>query len=380
MIYPINHLPDKIPIGIQTEQGVEVIGFDLKPWLDVFPDMAFAVWHTRPGETEAYPVNDHMMVGTVLYWHPDGYDTAIAGEGKVEIAGVGENRRKLSGFAPTAIQATSLGATKEPGESVSPWYEAILQAAQDVKANVDAGSGGLYLVNTKDSRADRTQEEIRAAVAAGKTCLLVVHGKVYMYQQESKHPLGEVAPMFVSPLEYGGNKGVYRYRCAYVLADGYVATLFSDLSVPNPTKLTIGGVEYDGSKAVSVDIPEVYVVTISNVGSGVWVADRTYAEIGKAYGEGKACFVRTSAGETFPMTEAGNNKYSFEICVFNSYLFKYVRNSVEIKSDNTVVRGTSDVFAYPMAPLGSTKTSYLRFNGSKWEPATIDQLKSDLGL
>lgn len=286
MIYPIHHLPDKIQVGIQTEQAVEVVGFDLKPWLDAFPDMSFAVWATRPGETEAYPVNDHMMVGTVLYWHPDGYDTAIAGEGKVEIAGVGENRRKLSGFAATAIQATSLGATKEPGESVSPWYEAVLQAAQDVKADVNVGTGGLYLVNTKDGRADRTQEEIRAAVAAGKTCLLVVRGKVYEYQHESKHPLGEVAPMFVSALEYAGNKGVYRHNCAYVLADGYVATLFSLLAVPNPQSLTIGGVVYDGSKAVAV-MP---------------------------------------------------------------------------------------------APTDETAAAYLRWNGTGYAPATIDQLKSDLGL
>lgn len=260
MIYPINHLPDKIPIGIQTEQGVDVIGFDLKPWLDALPDMAFTVWHTRPGEKEAYPVNDHMMVGTVLYWHPDGYDTAIAGDGKVEIAGIGENRRKLSGFAHTAIQATSLVATKGPGESVAPWYEAVLQAAQDVKANVDAGSGGLYLVNTKDSMADRTQEEIREAVAAGKTCLLTDDlGMVYTYYEATTFPSDPSETQCPTFIRYERTTdGIAQYE-ARVLSTGEVSVgWFNGIcQTPNPFYLFFDGLgmSYNGSKQVRVKIP-----------------------------------------------------------------------------------------------------------------------------
>lgn len=292
MIYNINDLPVVIPIGIQTEQGVDVIGFDLKPWLDALPDMAFTVWHTRPGEKEAYPVNDHMMVGTVLYWHPDGYDTAIAGDGKVEIAGIGENRRKLSGFAHTAIQATSLGATKEPGESVAPWYEAVLQAAQDIKVDVDVGESGLFLVRAVGPEeyaptTDRTIDEIRAAVAEGKTVFAIdKEGVVYSYAGDyGEYANDEPCPKFFSHVKY--SYGTLQYRGAEIRADNRLNRIGNaGMKTPAPYALNIAGKTYDGSKAVSV-LP---------------------------------------------------------------------------------------------APSDASSTAYLRWNGTEYVPATIDQLKSDLGL
>lgn len=292
MIYPISHLPDKIPIGIQTEQGVDVIGFDLKPWLDALPDMAFTVWHTRPGEKEAYPVNDQMMVGTVLYWHPDGYDTAIAGDGKVEIAGIGENRRKLSGFAHTAIQATSLVATKEPGENIPPWYEAVLQAVQDIKADVDVGESGLFLVRAVGPEeyaptTDRTIDEIRAAVAEGKTVFAIdKEGIVYAYAGDyGESANDEPCPKFFGYVNY--SYGKLQYRGAEIRADNRLNRIGNaGMKTPAPYALNIAGKTYDGSKAVSV-LP---------------------------------------------------------------------------------------------APSDASSTAYLRWNGTEYAPATIDQLKADLGL
>lgn len=318
MIYPINHLPDRIPVGVQTENGVEVIGFDIKPWADVFPDMHFSVWHTRPGENEAYPVSDHMIVGTVLYWHPDGYDTAVAGEGKVEIAGIGENLRKLSGFVPTSIPATSLATTKMPGESVAPWYEAILNAAHEVKNAVDVGSGALYLVTPVSKGgtwcADRTQDEIRAAVAARKTCLLVsTKGEVYTYWGEKDYFLpsaGETdCPTFVRYEDVPGT-GIVMNE-AQVFSTGRISYSNSGASrTPNPRTLTLTGAAsatYDGSKEVTVKIPDIpedvkklFVVTVTGL-----LSDRSQEEIRAAVNAGKLCIlvyddetVYTYAGET----------------------------------------------------------------------------------
>lgn len=266
MIYPIHHLPDKIPVGVQTEQDVEDIGFDLKHWLAVFPDMVFTVWATRPGEQDAYPVNEQMLIGSVLYWHPDGYDTAIAGEGKVEIVGVGENRRKLSGFVPTAIHATSMGTTKEPGENTVPWYEKIINAAMEIAADVDVGAGGLFLVTTSRNGSqhipmvDRTQTEIREAVASGKTCMVVdADGRVYSYLGEIEHETsGTMCPTFIAAAEYNVGTGIIYWR-AQVLSDGMLSTNgHKPAKTPNPYKLTIKqgaeSIDYDGSKAVAVEI------------------------------------------------------------------------------------------------------------------------------
>ena len=139
MIYPIKHLPQVIPIGIQTESGVESIGFDVKPWLDEFDGLKLSIWPTRPGENSAYRVADENMelVGTVLYWRPNGADTAIGGVGKVEVLGVTGDRRKLSGWCDTMVRATSLAATQEPPEAARPWVDEVLDAADEAKKQAD---------------------------------------------------------------------------------------------------------------------------------------------------------------------------------------------------------------------------------------------------
>lgn len=137
MIYPIRHLPQVIPIGVQTESGVEAVGFDVKAWLDEFDSLDLTVWPTRPGESAAYPAADVELVGTVLYWHPNGADTAIEGVGKVEVLGVTGDKRKLSGWCDTMVRATSLATTQEPPEAARPWVDEVLTAADEAKKQAD---------------------------------------------------------------------------------------------------------------------------------------------------------------------------------------------------------------------------------------------------
>ncbi len=137
MIYPIKHLPHVIPIGIQTESGVEAIGFDVKPWLDEFDGLKLSIWPTRPGESAAYPAADVELVGTVLYWHPNGTDTAIEGTGRVEVLGVTGDKRKLSGWCDTMVRATSLATTQEPPDAARPWVDEVLDAAEEAKKQAD---------------------------------------------------------------------------------------------------------------------------------------------------------------------------------------------------------------------------------------------------
>lgn len=137
MIYPIRHLPQVIPIGVQTESGVEAVGFDVKAWLDEFEGLDLTVWPTRPGEAAAYPAADVELVGTVLYWHPNGADTAIEGMGKVEVLGVTGDRRKLSGWCGTMVRATSLGTTQDPPEAARPWADEVIAAADEAKKQAE---------------------------------------------------------------------------------------------------------------------------------------------------------------------------------------------------------------------------------------------------
>lgn len=137
MIFPVKHLPQVVPIGIQTENGVESIGFDVKPWLDEFDGLKLSIWPTRPGENAAYPAADVELVGTVLYWKPNSVDTEIAGNGKVEILAITGDKRKLSGWCETNVKATSLAVTQEVPEAARPWVDEVLDAADEAKRQAD---------------------------------------------------------------------------------------------------------------------------------------------------------------------------------------------------------------------------------------------------
>lgn len=169
MIFPVKHLPQVIPIGIQTENGVESIGFDVKPWLDEFDGLELSIWPTRPGENAAYRVADENMelVGTVLYWHLVLNDTAIAGNGKVEILAITGDKRKLSGWCETNVKATSLAVTQEVPEAARPWVDEVLDAADEAKRQADRAekiandmSGGVISGAVRyDEEQNLTEEE-----------------------------------------------------------------------------------------------------------------------------------------------------------------------------------------------------------------------------
>ena len=185
MIYPINHIQSVIRVGVQTERGVEEIGFDMTPWMTRWPGMTYAVWVTRPGEEASYPAADVEMVGNVLYWYPNGTDTEKEGAGRVEVVGIGEGKCKSTGVMDTLVKATTLDVTQETPETIRPWAEKVMEAAQTVKTAVDAGEGTLYLVRTTPSAgvayyADRPFDDVVKAIEDGKTVLLAHKGKTHV--------------------------------------------------------------------------------------------------------------------------------------------------------------------------------------------------------
>lgn len=156
MRIPIAHMPPVIPVGVQTESGVEDIGVDVSPWLAKWPGMTVAVWLTRPGEMSAYPAGNVQMDGNVLIWRPDGYDTAIPGSGKMEILGLtqdGEKRKLTGDGVTTMIRSTTLASTAEPGVAEKPWVDKVLDAAQraeDAADRAEGAAGGSVPIATKD--------------------------------------------------------------------------------------------------------------------------------------------------------------------------------------------------------------------------------------
>lgn len=136
------------------------------------------------------------------------------------------------------------------------------------------GNSGLYIVTAAPKKegvpvlyADKTQAEIREAVAAGKTCMLVYHadttlvsaGTVCLYFGEGKYDTSEAeSPSFFAGVKYDTRYSLWYQYVAYVRADGHVGVTGNPIKTPAPQKLKFTGAveaEFDGSKQVTVEIP-----------------------------------------------------------------------------------------------------------------------------
>lgn len=178
MIYQVNQLPHAIPIGVQTENGVEAIQFAVSAWQLQHGMMEYSVWATRPGEDVAYEVQHTELMGSILYWYPDEVDTSIAGVGKVEVKAVTEDKRKLSGFCETVVQPSSIAMTQDPPKLVIPWLEEIKDSAEEARKNADRAeaaadnlSGGAVTGSVRYDKPQQLTEaqkaQARANIGAG---------------------------------------------------------------------------------------------------------------------------------------------------------------------------------------------------------------------
>lgn len=122
--YPVQRLPVVIPIGIQTETGVEEIAFDVSAWLEKWPDIEVEVWHRLPGQAEAY-LTKSRREDNIVYWEVSSTDTQTPGMGKVELMGVLPDGRKLSGSTDTRIRETICASTQDPPDAPPTWVDTV---------------------------------------------------------------------------------------------------------------------------------------------------------------------------------------------------------------------------------------------------------------
>lgn len=145
-IYNINALPTTIRIGMQTENGVESVGFDATEWIALWPDMELSVWVCAPGSEEMYE-SVSRREGAIIWWDVSGEDTAKDGSGMVTVLGTTQTgKRKLSKQAETKIRYSGMQSTGEPPQSQQSWYANAMDAARRAEEAAEraeaAGSGG----------------------------------------------------------------------------------------------------------------------------------------------------------------------------------------------------------------------------------------------
>lgn len=155
MINPVKHLPREISLGVQNETGVTEIGFDVTPWLEAWPGMQVSVWHTLPGQTEAYQA-ECRMDGHVLYWVVTATDTQTPGTGKVELMGTTPDgtRKRLTGDGMvTRIGATTTATTQAPPGAPPSWIDTVKQMiAKAPGTDYGAAAAGMLLYVGSDGR------------------------------------------------------------------------------------------------------------------------------------------------------------------------------------------------------------------------------------
>lgn len=165
--------------------------------------------------------------------------------------------------ATAAATSESNAKASETAASVSAnAAEESAAAAKKSETAVEAANK-LFIVTVKTDQTthknipDKTADEVLAAVAAGKTCLLTdgIMGHVYTYA-------GKTADgpkfAFIQNTEDETLPGLWLNE-ATMLADGTVRfSVYTPVTTPNPRTLTITGAveaEYNGSADVVVEIP-----------------------------------------------------------------------------------------------------------------------------
>lgn len=404
MIHNIIDMPQVISIGVQSEQGVKIIGFNLQPWLGVFPGMKFKVMPTRPGETEAYPANDQVLIGSVLYWYPDGYDTEISGEGKVEIVGTTDDQRKLSGYVPTIVNATSLGATKEPGEAAAPWYHKILAAAEKIEqaaTTIILPPTDLVPMDGMFSQPNPWVQDM----AVGGVYEVTYNGTVYECEAYDYHDMEPSAPEEVLILGNialtggtGGNPDAPFVMLAYPNSAGAEAGLYGMLNPGDDATAVTLGIAKKGSSTVGTQIPQ---ITLTIAEDGTIAADTAFAAAwAMTDAELMAALTIAQTGEWYNQQTEYHSSASAVTRMEHPTMDRCLQIRYDVFTDQTDAIGVpiiTRVINWTPARLEQYRAViqslpdmaavaadgapyYMRHDGKQWTYCTIDQLKEDLGL
>ncbi len=124
-----------IYLGRQLDHNVRQIQFDVKEWLDQYPNATVSGFAVPP-DGEGYPITLNLGNG-VAAWKIQEADTATAGRGMVQLVLLGKNGEKLhSANAPTMIDASAAAsAGTTPPDAAKPWFEELLEKIRQIEEN-----------------------------------------------------------------------------------------------------------------------------------------------------------------------------------------------------------------------------------------------------
>lgn len=236
-----------------------------------------------------------------------------------------------------------------------------------------AGDTKVFVVNVTDlKKADATAQEILDAVADGCVCILrdlaLDHTYTYMGRAINSTTNKE-EPFFVAPLTQQGTR--YLYASIYVGDDGTVTAKGSFVTTPSPFPLKLTGAveaEFDGSKGVTVEIPEggssLRVDCVPSEDMSTFTADKTYDEIMDALTDDRMVYaVLHGVGVYIPLVGASDEAVMFSLTVGEG-------EGMGVVSLTMVNDGTNTITLTPIAGGGSMIIDFTTSDGENWTTST----------
>lgn len=161
-----------IDLGLQGENLATTIEIDVSSMLNKWPAAAITLLVKRRGDTDPYFANTS-VVNKILRWPITSVETAVSGEGKIEVQARQGDVIDKSFTATIKVTPSLSGAASEELPEVRPsWVDEIL--------SLDRGGATFYVKMTPKAgvsnryTADKTKAEIEAAYNAGCAIYAVV--------------------------------------------------------------------------------------------------------------------------------------------------------------------------------------------------------------
>lgn len=188
MIKTYAHPGSIITLGRRGENNARQVAFDLSAWSTIYGAGTAQLIAQRAGDASPYPVSIE-QTETAAVWTVNSADTAVVGDGKVELLYTVDDVVVKSEIWQTSVLDALTDDTTEPPEAAAGWVEKVLaagaqavdaaEAAEKAAARAESAvpvgsleignglkfSGGKLIVDTADNvEQDNTKPVTSAAV------------------------------------------------------------------------------------------------------------------------------------------------------------------------------------------------------------------------
>lgn len=157
-----------LDLGVQKENIVEKIVFDISPWIEEYGDGVAYIYARRNGDSEPYPVTLTMGDGTAT-WTLSSTDTYVKGKGKAQLVYTVDNAIKKSRVYPTFVHNSLGAASLTPPDPYEDWLDVLGGYTASIEAAVEDVEDLVGDAQTAKTGAETAQAAAEAAQLLAET-------------------------------------------------------------------------------------------------------------------------------------------------------------------------------------------------------------------